>query len=158
MKRDSGPVHPAVPKIVLRDSIEADLEAIVQFEQACDTAPFILPGDLDRHRADMADPGLRYLSVCERESGRMVGFLILILEKNALGLKRIVIGPKGMGYGRAALKEMETQYSRKGCERIWLDVFSENTRARRLYESAGYRLMQESLFFDRPLLIYEKRL
>lgn len=145
-------------ELFLRESTEEDLETIVRLEQDPDAAPFILPGSLDQHRVDWARSDFRYFTVCEAEGGGMVGFLILIPEAKSVGLRRMVIGPKGQGYGRRALALME-EMARKGeFTSVWLDVFADNFHARRLYEGAGYRRIGEVDFFGRPLLIYEKNL
>jgi len=158
LKKEPESAGPWDSGIIIRDTTESDLETIVRLEQDPETAPFILPGTLAQHRADLIRPDLRYLTVCKVDDGRILGFLILILENNCLGLKRMVIGPKGRGYGRAALDVVEKMVRRQNVDRIWLDVFLDNLRARRLYEGAGYRLVQEADFFGRPLLVYEKRL
>ncbi len=158
MKNDAACADRPVPPVFLRDSSECELECFVELERDPDTAPFILPASLQQHRADLARPGQRYLTVSSVPDGQAVGFMILILEPDGLGLRRMVIGPKGRGYGRSALAALEALYVRQGCKRIWLDVFADNLRARRFYERAGYRLEQQADFFGRPLLIYEKGL
>jgi RimJ/RimL family protein N-acetyltransferase len=54
-------------------------------------------------------------------------------------LKRIVLQPKGQGYGRACLRLLAQMAFRDlGAHRFWLDVKSANTRALALYRSEGF--------------------
>jgi beta-phosphoglucomutase-like phosphatase (HAD superfamily) len=64
------------------------------------------------------------------------------IEDQDIELRRLVVGPKGRGYGRAALTAFlqwahGRQIGRK--HTVWLDVYSDNHRAIRLYQSAGFR-------------------
>jgi ribosomal protein S18 acetylase RimI-like enzyme len=45
---------------------------------------------------------------------------------------------RGRGYGRAAMVELEGEVGRLGLDRMRLNVFGHNARARQLYRSLGY--------------------
>jgi ribosomal protein S18 acetylase RimI-like enzyme len=51
---------------------------------------------------------------------------------------RINEGRRGRGYGRAAMIAAEAEAARRGIDRIALNVFGGNDRARSLYRSLGY--------------------
>ncbi len=159
MRNRIGPVEPIIrPLLYMRESIADELEIFARWEQSPDTAPFILVTDLEGHRAQFIQKDLRYQSLCRTGDGELVGFMILILEPDSLGLKRMVIEPKGQGYGQAAMNALDFLCRHLGRRRIWLDVFTDNARARHVYEKAGYRVAAEADFFGRPLLIYEKEI
>ena len=70
------------------------------------------------------------------------GFVILQGCRNPHGsveLKRIVLQPKGQGYGRTCVRLLAQMAFRDlGAHRFWLDVKSANTRALALYRSEGF--------------------
>jgi len=146
------------PVILLRETREQELVTFTEFEREPDTAPFILPYSLEEHKTQINQSNIRYLTICQKEDKCVMGFMTLILEQDQLGLKRMVIGPKGCGFGQAALKELDVFCRQSGYRRIWLDVFADNACARHVYQKAGYHQVQEADFFGRSLLIYEKDL
>ena len=55
-------------------------------------------------------------------------------------LVRIVVDRPGQGLGTAALRRVvELAFGELGASRLWLDVFADNARARRVYERQGFR-------------------
>ena len=71
-----------------------------------------------------------------------VGFLILIGCKSphqSLELKRMVVRDKGRGFGRAALRvAKKVAFDDLGAHRFWLDVRTNNPRAKALYDGEGF--------------------
>lgn len=127
--------------LVLRETKDSDVATIVGWEQHPDNASFILPWDEDRHLAALRDPDCRYFTL--EDGARAVGFVLLAGlsgENEAVEFRRIVVADKGRGYGRAAVEAVKRYcFEEIGKHRLWLDVFEENARARRLYESTGFR-------------------
>jgi len=70
------------------------------------------------------------------------GFIILQGCRNphkSVELKRIVLQPKGQGYGRACVRLLKRMAFRDlKAHRFWLDVKSLNTRALALYADEGF--------------------
>ena len=58
----------------------------------------------------------------------------------ALGIS-ICSGYRDIGIGAELMKEAETQARRLGLEILILEVFSSNSRARHVYEKAGYQIV-----------------
>jgi diamine N-acetyltransferase len=55
-------------------------------------------------------------------------------------LKRIAVTRPGTGFGRPFLGAVvDWVFGSTGAERLWLDVFSDNERARHVYRRAGFR-------------------
>lgn len=73
-------------------------------------------------------------------------------RNRTIELRRIVIVDKGAGIGRAALRGVKAlAFGRLEAHRLWLDVKSNNQRARHLYESEGFLeegVMRECLLED----------
>ena len=70
---------------------------------------------------------------------------------------RIVVAHKGRTYGSRAVALVERVCKEElGRERIWLDVFEFNPRARRVYENGGFRFFGTKRFQGKVLRLYEK--
>ena len=127
--------------IKVKRTTDADLNAIQQMEQDPANRSFICPYSADRHRQIIADADSFHFKVLDRE-GALVGFMILartLSEDESLELRRIVIRKKGLGYGKRCLQWVKQWcFVKQGCHRLWLDVFTDNERARHLYRSQGF--------------------
>lgn len=58
----------------------------------------------------------------------------------------MVVDPdqRGTGWGRTLLRAaVRHSYRELGAERVWLDVKHDNIRAQRLYDSEGFKLLQD---------------
>ena len=141
----------------LRLSQARELPEFVAMEAAPDTADYILPYDLERHRAEFARDEICYLSIYADE--RLVGFFILALEDDSpsVEFRRIVIAERGRGIAQAAIGLME-DYCRNelGRKRIWLDVFDFNRRGRHVYQKLGYRYFEQQIYAGKTLLFFDK--
>lgn len=96
-----------------------------------------------RHEAEMANAASRYF-VLRDDSGEVVGFaLIQKLDDGDLKrhLKRIAVAEPGGGLGAILLKGvLDHLFGETDANRIDLDVFLGNDRARRAYEKAGFEV------------------
>ena len=123
-----------------------------------DAADFVTQFSAERHRRDLRDPGIVYKSIYDG-NGALIGFIILVLDADGLSveLRRIVVAPKGQGYGRRAMALTDRVCRDEiGRHRVWLDVFEFNTRAQRVYEESGYRRFGTAELDGKPLRLYEK--
>ncbi len=129
-----------------------------EMEREADAAKYITGYSLPRHEQEFRDPSVSYKAILN-QGNVIVGFLILSLDKDpdSIELRRIVVSDRGKGIGRNAIEQIDhictTEFDRL---RIWLDVFDYNDRAKRLYESCGYKKISESNHEKGKLLIYEK--
>jgi diamine N-acetyltransferase len=108
----------------------------------------------DQHLKMLADPGAVYI-VAEDQPGEIAGFAILqglLSEHRAVEVKRIVIGAPNQGTGKRLLTEVaERAFGQYGAHRLYLDVFVNNERARRVYETFGFReegIMRDAICRD----------
>jgi RimJ/RimL family protein N-acetyltransferase len=102
----------------------------------------------------MADSGNEYFVACG-EDDTVEGFAILQgihSEHRSLHLKRIAVGIPGRGCGKELLDyAMSRVFLHHHAHRLWLDVFETNTRARRIYETCGFRydgVLREAILRD----------
>ena len=100
----------------------------------------LLPQGLDT-------PGVLLLTG-ETEDRVLVGHLWVALDRapgfgRGAWLYNIWVAPerRGKGYGRALLGAAERETRRHGVGSLGLNVFGSNTKARSLYESAGYEVV-----------------
>jgi RimJ/RimL family protein N-acetyltransferase len=116
---------------------------------------FILPYSLEQHQTEFAKESVRYLSIDVGE--KLAGFFILALDDGrSVEFRRIVIAEPGRGLGSMALKLVETYCTETlKRNRIWLDVFESNGRARHVYEKYGFTSFGNKTHGDRTLVLYE---
>lgn len=133
-------------------SATPDTFAVVRGDESA--IPFImaterLPGfenlvgrwDEARHRSALCDS--RHAYFVARNGLEPVGFAILrdwdSPERVTL-VKRIAVSYPGRGYGRLLLSEViDAAFAETDAWRLWLGVFPDNIRARRAYESVGFK-------------------
>ena len=131
----------AVP-LRLRPTMLSDLEFVATVEDDPANRPFITPWERVQHEGAVRFPDFRHFIVEAGDGYPSAGFVILQGCRNpnaSVELKRIVLQPKGQGYGRACLRLLAQMAFRDlGAHRFWLDVKSANTRALALYRSEGF--------------------
>ena len=77
------------------------------------------------------------------DGARALGFVLLagLAKGHSVELRRIVVVEQYRGLGRLALRlVLEHSFRTLGAHRVWLDVMTDNTRARRAYSAAGFVL------------------
>ena len=96
----------------------------------------------EQHFAALGRGGTRYLVGCSPR-GEREGFAILenIHDPHeGAKLKRIAVRNPGTGFGRPFLEAViRWVFHSTPAERLWLDVFTYNERARHVYRRAGMR-------------------
>ena len=96
-----------------------------------------------RHRRELAKASTRYF-VLRDAAGEVVGFTILqdFDDKDRkVHLKRIAVREPGKGHGSILLQAvLDRVFSTTDVNRIDLDVYVGNDRARRAYEKVGFEL------------------
>jgi RimJ/RimL family protein N-acetyltransferase len=119
---------------------EADLAFVMATECLEGYDAFIGRWDAERHRAALASGSCAYF--IGYAGGEPAGFAILhdwdSAERVTL-LKRIAVTHPGQGYGRGLLRAVaRAVFQETEAHRLWLNVFPENQRARRVYEAFGF--------------------
>lgn len=133
--------YPAHPVVTFRASTPADLPMILAAESQGLAEGFIGMDTAEQHQAWMRDADAEHRVILRDRQA--VGYLILrglAGRDDAIEVKRICLTERGAGIGSAVFAALlPWAFEERGAHRLWLDVYVENTRARRLYESAGLR-------------------
>jgi RimJ/RimL family protein N-acetyltransferase len=120
-------------------------ESMIPFIMAAERLPGFenLVGRWDEadHRSALSDG--RHAYFVARNGLDPIGFAILRdweSPEHATLIKRIAVSHPGRGYGRSLLSAIiDATFEKTDAWRLWLGVFPENTRARRAYESVGFK-------------------
>lgn len=126
----------------LRPATAADFPFIHGLASRPDYAVYITDEDDAALAAYLADPGTRLL-IWEVE-GRPAGYALFCEIGDPAGrveLRRLALDKAGGGLGGAFLRALvDHGFGKLGAARLWLDASSENLRAMRTYERAGFTL------------------
>ena len=129
-------------KVRLRPTMISDLDFVQSVEDDPANRPFITPWERVQHEGAIRFPDFRHFIAEAGEGWPSAGFVILQGCRNphgAVELKRIVLQPKGLGYGRALVRLLaEMAFRDLGAHRFWLDVKENNARALALYRDEGF--------------------
>jgi RimJ/RimL family protein N-acetyltransferase len=144
--------------IKLRKARQPELEIFHQMEQQSHVGNFLDPHSVELHHSRFADPDTTYLSI-ESENGALAGYIVLVEHpaSNSLEFARILIDQSFKGIGQQAMQLMEEYGVREfAVNRIWLDVYEDNTRGMHVYEKLGYQRFNQKTIDGRILYFYEK--
>jgi len=126
--------------LTLRAASAGDLDAIMAIERAPGFERWVGRSSAEEHRAMMDDVNYAYL--IGEANGEVVAFAILRDLNDPHGnryLKRVAVARPDRGAGGAFLERVvDWTFDRVGAHRFWLDCFSHNARAQRIYEKLGF--------------------
>jgi diamine N-acetyltransferase len=138
----------------LRPTEIEDLDQVVAIESSADTVEWLGAIGHEWHRRAIADPDQEHLVA--KSDGIVMGFGVVAGLCNVDGtieLRRMVVHPdfRGRGRGRWLLVSLTRRaYERHGGRHVWLDVKSDNRRARALYGSEGFVPAETATARDGP--------
>ena len=127
-------------KIRLINTILSDIDKIIEFENS--NKRYVHQYSKDKHLKLLTDNNCLHLSIKRLDNDKLIGHMIILgLESDhkVLEFRRILINEKGLGFGREAI-----QILKKICfkilkfHRLWFDVYDDNEKAIRLYESEDF--------------------
>ena len=131
-----------MPVVLTRAATEADIAWIVSQERRPDFAAFIHCWPAEQHARNLADADKLYL-IGQDDAGERLAFVILAglgSQPRNVELVRMGVARPGTGIGKPLLASvLETVFDKLGANRLWLDVFDDNMRARRVYQAVGFR-------------------
>ena len=129
-------------RLKLRRAHAGDLNYIMTLQYAPENLKFIVPFDEDYHSAIIESDGSERLDVIieELDTGAAAGYFMLReLDSPCAEFTHVIIGRKGLGYGREALNLLlEWTFKVRKYHRVWIDCKDYNSIALHLYESAGF--------------------
>ena len=127
--------------VSVRRATDADIAFIMASERLPAYERMVGRWSEERHRASLASPDFAYLIGLDGE-GRAAGFAILRDLQNPadnIGLQRIVAAEAASGFGRPFLAAVcDWVFAETACNRLCLEVFTDNARARHVYRSLGF--------------------
>ena len=128
--------------LTIEPATEADVDAMMRIESDPRYRNLVGNWPRERHLDEMSRPSSRYY-VLRRGDGQVAGFALLQGygdEDLKLHLKRIVVSEPGAGHGSRLLRAVLAKIFREtDTNRVDLDLFIGNERARRAYEKAGFQ-------------------
>jgi RimJ/RimL family protein N-acetyltransferase len=137
--------------VLLRPVCADDVSGLIELLQDPESSRLTATrGDADRETAEKwyatrADHSDRLdLAIIEREGGTYVGEVVvneLDVENRSCGFRICLIGPRafGRGFGTEAIRLILAHaFDTVGVNRIELEVFDFNPRARHVYEKVGF--------------------
>jgi len=132
----------SLTRVRLRPTMLSDLDYVLSVEQDAQNRPFITPWERTQHEGAVRFPDFRHFIIEAGATFERAGFVILQGCRNPHGsveLKRIVLQPKGHGYGRECVRLLKRIAFRDlQAHRFWLDVKLLNARAQTLYVREGF--------------------
>lgn len=139
-------------RLRLRRANESDLKYIIALEYDPENLKFIVPFDEDFHSEVIRSDNSEKMDVIIEEidtQTRAGYFLLQGLNTHEIEWTHVIVGKKGLGYGRESLNLlMKWSFEIKKFHRGWLDCKDYNKVAIKLYESSGLKregLLRETL-------------
>ena len=129
-------------RLRLRQANVTDLGYIMALQHAPENLKFIVPFSEEYHREIIGSDGSEKLDVIveEIDTGQAVGYFMLRkMDSPFIEFTHVIIGRKGLGYGREALNLLLDWTFKVGkYHRVWIDCKEYNPIALHLYESLGF--------------------
>jgi RimJ/RimL family protein N-acetyltransferase len=126
--------------IAIRETTREDLPYVLELEHSPAATPWIAVWTREQHLEAIASAESDHLMI--DADGEPAGYAIYLDVGHAFGslqLKRLVVGRRGEGIGKAALGQIvQRGFALHGAHRVWLDMVTTNEPARRLYEATGF--------------------
>ena len=121
---------------------EADIPFVTATERLPGYEALVGRWSDEQHRTALADA--RYAYFIARAAPQPIGFAIVrdwASGERVTCIKRIAVARPGEGHGKAFLAHLINRIFREtDVYRIWLGVFPDNARARRVYEAVGFKV------------------
>lgn len=140
-------------KIRVVNTTPSGIDKIIEFENS--NKQFIHQYSKDKHLTLLNDSNCLHLSIKRIDIDKHIGYMIIFgLESDhkVLEFRRITINEKGLGFGREAIQLLKKLcFEKLKFHRLWFDVYDDNERAIRLYESEGFvkeALLRENIKTD----------
>jgi RimJ/RimL family protein N-acetyltransferase len=121
---------------------EEDIPAIMTIERSPGFDSLVGRWSAEEHAAEMAKPSARYFIM--RDGDQTAGFVMIQRlgeGHDKVHLRRIAVADPGKGAGTRLINGvLDWLYTETAVNRIDLDVYIENERAKRSYEKAGFQV------------------
>jgi len=140
--------------LALADSKEKDLEYFYTISLQRHIGKNLNVKSVEKFKNEFREERTIFLSIINDE--KIIGYIILINEIDAVQLKRIVIDENYLGIGQEVLRLLE-KYCLKtfNTSRLWLDVYADNLRAINAYKKVGYTQFKKGRENNREVVFYK---
>jgi ribosomal protein S18 acetylase RimI-like enzyme len=127
---------------MLRAATAADIPFIRGIASRPENAPFITDEDDAALAAYLTDPAAQLLIWDEADKSAGYALFCQVGEPSGVvELRRLALASAGAGQGQTYIRALlDFGFGTLGAARVWLDASSENPRAMRTYERAGFTL------------------
>jgi ribosomal protein S18 acetylase RimI-like enzyme len=128
--------------VIVRAARRADLDQILALEQSCFTAY-----NLSRRRLQYLQARPSAVFLAAEVGGRVVGEAIALVRRHKQSVSgrtySLAVAPacRGKGIGERLMRAMIDELGRRGVRRVYLEVETSNSAARRLYERIGFKMV-----------------
>lgn len=134
---------------------EQDLDFALAAEYSPDNSQYVGQWKKEEHLHALNNPDILHILFETYPDRQKIGYAIIAgLQKpsKSIELMRLVIVDKGKGYGKEALNLIKDYcFQTLQAHRLWLDVRSNNPRAKHVYEQAGFiqeGVLRESVIYN----------
>ena len=142
-------------RLEIYEASDKDVDMIIEIESHPENRDFVWIGTPEQHRFEISDPNHLLLLFRDDETEtewapadngypnvpvNIKGYALIGLnfKSNIFEIRRIVITEKGKGYGREAMEGLiQYAFEETDTNRLWLDVYPDNTTGINMYESLG---------------------
>lgn len=135
-----------------------EVSEIIAIESHKENRDYLWIGTIEEHKAEIADPNHLLLIFHGKEDGETKGYALIRIDfkSHIFEVRRIAITDKGKGYGKESMIGL-IRYAFESTEtnRLWLDVYPDNTIGIKLYESLGMHcdgVLRQNYLADRGYL------
>ncbi len=128
--------------IILTPTAERNLDDVIRMEWDPANKDFVYKWTKDQHIEIIDSDNWYHLLIMDSQTKETVGYVMLDGIKSphdCIELTRIAIEKKGQGYGKKSIEALKQLcFEKLGCNRLWLDVYSDNAIAIHLYETMDF--------------------
>jgi diamine N-acetyltransferase len=118
----------------------SDLPFLLTLEGYSAALGFVNCDSAEVHIGRMESSDASYFLI--EHEGQAAGYVLLCgldSKHRNIELKRVAVSAPGKGIGRQGLRQvMARAFQDLAAHRLWLDVYSDNARARRAYQALGF--------------------
>ena len=132
-------LHFSTARLNIFKTIEEEIPSIMEMEEDIQNRDFVWQGSYNQHLSEINSKEELLLSIKTKDN-KLIGFALIGLDfkSDVFELRRIVISPKGKGYGKEFMYGvMKYCFENLNMNRFWLDVYPDNIIGIKLYESIG---------------------
>ena len=145
-------------RLIIREASEEEIPEIIEIESHKDNRDYLWVVTSEEHKDEIADPCHLLLIFKDKNNDETKGYALIRLnfKSHIFEVRRIAITDKGKGYGRESMIGLiEYAFEETETNRLWLDVYPDNTIGLHLYESLGMHrdgVLRQNYLSDRGYL------